>query len=44
LQSFETLIPISAEKGINIENLLSLVKKILEEKGIGENLRFKIWS
>jgi len=43
LQSFETLITISAEKGINVENLLSLVKKILEEKGIGENLRFKIW-
>jgi len=42
--SFETLIPISAEKGINIDKLLRQIKSILEEQKVGEDLRFKVWT
>ena len=40
----EVLVTISAKKGSNIDRLLGLIKAFLRDRGIGENLRFKIWT
>jgi len=44
LESNELLITISAEKNINIDKLVDLMKIILEDKENGENIRSKIWA
>lgn len=39
-----TCIPISAEKNINLDKLLSILKSLIEDKQNGKNIRSKIWA